>query len=531
LTGPVAPLEVELKLAVEPAALAAVGRHPAVRALAQARPRTARVISTYYDTPDRRLRDAGVALRMRRSGRTWLMTVKGRAGDEASLSVRPEYEWPVRRGEIDTMRLATTPWRSLFTKALAKGGLAPVFTTDFRRRSIAIAFEDGTRATLAVDDGRIDAIDRAVRERPPPSGQADLQRISEIEIEVAAGDPMRAVELARVLAADLPLRVEPRSKAARGYALADRVAARPVRALDPAMHDGLGARAAAAAVVSECLRQIEGNAPYLPDGTDPEWIHQMRIGVRRLRSSLSLNGRLHDAAAVEALKLETRWLLDALGPARDLDVFALETLPAARADLASLGSADTTTARLLTNLVPVVARRRRHAREQASEAVTSSRFLQLVLDARRLALASAIAADEDGQEARAFAIRRLDKRARGLARAGTKLASAGTDERHAVRIAAKKLRYATEFFAPLFPAKRTRAFRRALAALQQVLGEFNDAAVAPRVCAPIAGPAAPATAAIAAWSAARAAQMGPRIEVAWRDFERTPPFWKRTKHP
>jgi CHAD domain-containing protein len=96
-----------------------------------------------------------------------------------------------------------------------------------------------------------------------------------------------------------------------------------------------------------------------------------------------------------------------------------------------------------------------------------------------------------------------------------------------VRIAAKKLRYATEFFAPLYPRKRTRAYRRALADLQQVLGEFNDASVAPRVVAAVAGPAAPATAAMAAWAAARSVALEPAIVAAWRAFAKARPFWKR----
>ena len=98
---------------------------------------------------------------------------------------------------------------------------------------------------------------------------------------------------------------------------------------------------------------------------------------------------------------------------------------------------------------------------------------------------------------------------------------------HALRIAAKKLRYATEFFAPLFPGKRARAYRKALAALQDELGAFNDAAVAPRVAAALAGPTSAATVAIEAWAAGRAGASTRELERAWSAFERTAPFWKR----
>ena len=121
----------------------------------------------------------------------------------------------------------------------------------------------------------------------------------------------------------------------------------------------------------------------------------------------------------------------------------------------------------------------------------------------------------------------IDRRARRLAKAARRLANGGVDERHAIRIAAKKLRYATEFFATLFPARRARVYRKALAVLQDELGAFNDAAVAPRVAAALAGPTAAATVAIESWSAGRAGASGRGIAAAWSAFEAVAPFWKR----
>ena len=119
------PVEIELKLSIDPTAAAALRAHPALRALARGRARTASVVSTYYDTPDQRLKRAGVALRLRRDGRRWLMTVKGAPSTDAASGIvsRLEFEWPLARPQIDAMRLATTPWRAVFAKALRKGGL------------------------------------------------------------------------------------------------------------------------------------------------------------------------------------------------------------------------------------------------------------------------------------------------------------------------------------------------------------------------------------------------------------------------
>lgn len=524
-----APVEIELKLAIDPAAAVSLRAHPALRAVVGGRARTARVVSTYFDTPDQRLRREGVALRLRRDGRRWLMTVKGAPMPDAASGVvsRPEFEWPVPGPAIDTMRLATTPWRATFTKALRKGGFAPAFSTDFTRTSLPLAFPDGTTATLAIDLGRLDA----------PAGErraATWAGIAEIEIELREGDPGRLLDLASSLAADLPLATEPRSKAERGYALGDGTADAPSRAREIVHAHGSTASTAVAAVVAECVRQVDRNAIGFRAGAlrDPEWIHQMRIAVRRLRSCIGLAGGVLAPDAIERLRHETRWVLDSLGPARDLDVFALETLPAVEADLVRSAGDGSATAVALRSLTRRTSARRRAAHAAAVECVTSSRFTRFVLatyGASRPAPAPgdgtpAVAGAED---ARRYAARLIEQRSRRLEKAARHLADGGVEERHAIRIAAKKLRYATEFFATLFPSKRARVYRKALAVLQDELGAFNDAAVAPRVAAALAGPAAAATVAIESWSAGRAGASGESLGATWSAFEATAPFWKR----
>lgn len=526
-----APVEIELKLAIDPAAVASLRAHPALRAVVGGRARTARVVSTYFDTPDQRLRREGVALRLRRDGRRWLMTVKGAPMPDAASGVvsRPEFEWPVPGPAIDTMRLATTPWRATFTKALRKGGFAPAFSTDFTRTSLPLAFPDGTTATLAIDLGRLDA---PARERRA----ATWAGIAEIEIELREGDPARLLDLASSLAADLPLATEPRSKAERGYALGDGTADAPSRAREIVHAHGSTASTAVAAVVAECVRQVDRNAIGFRAGAlrDPEWIHQMRIAVRRLRSCIGLAGGVLAPDAIERLRHETRWVLDSLGPARDLDVFALETLPAVEADLVRSAGDGSATAVALRSLTRRTSARRRAAHAAAVECVTSPRFTRFVLatyGASRPAPAPgdgtpAVAGAED---ARRYAARLIEQRARRLEKAARHLADGGVEERHAIRIAAKKLRYATEFFAPLYSPRRARAYRRALAVLQEELGAWNDAAVAAGLAASLTGPVSPAAAAFAGWAAARSAERTRTLAGAWDDFAKARPFWTKSR--
>ncbi len=221
-------------------------------------------------------------------------------------------------GRLDPLRFATTPYRRTLGKA-ERRGLEPQFTTQVMRTTIPLAFADSTMALLCIDIGEV---------RAEVDGKSLAAPIHEIELELEAGDKARLYELASALAADIPLSLEPRSKAERGYALRNPPQVEPVRAGDVAIPGDASAAEAFAAIIGECLAQIEGNARGVIHGEDPEWIHQMRIGVRRLRACLSLARRMMATARIEPLRVELRWLAHALGPARDSDVFTLETLPA-----------------------------------------------------------------------------------------------------------------------------------------------------------------------------------------------------------
>ena len=97
-----------------------------------------------------------------------------------------------------------------------------------------------------------------------------------------------------------------------------------------------------------------------------------------------------------------------------------------------------------------------------------------------------------------------------------------------MRIAAKRLRYIAEFFAPLFPRKRAKAYLKALTAVQDVLGRLNDAATALRVADESGAARDAATGAVRGWVAAQAAALEPDIEAAWRRFAHAKSFWNRS---
>ncbi len=519
------PIETELKLVIDPIAAATLARHPALKALKRGRARSSHLVATYFDTLDCALAAAGIALRLRRDRNRVVQTVKGpaRADSTVGMASRPEYEWPVAGHHLDPLRFATTPFRRALGRAEQRG-LTARFITDYVRTSIPLTFPDSSMATLCIDLGFVRSAD---------GGPVIQQPIHEIEIELEVGDPLRLFELAQALALDVPLKLERSSKAERGYRLRQPVVSAPLHASDAVLHPKITASEAFTAIIRACLDQIEGNAAGLGHDDDPEWIHQMRIGVRRLRACLSLGRAAFPATRLEPLRVELRWLAQALGPARDLDVFTTSTLPAFKTALAR-GSGAGPLDKALRSLVARARRQRTVARAAARAAVASPRFVRLMLAAGALAASpladateAAPAFDRLTGTARNFARPLLKRRHRELLALGLDLAHAQPAARHAARLAAKKLRYAAEFFAPLFSRKRARNYRRALATLQEELGLWNDAAVAAGLAAELAGPESAVAAAFSGAAAAAGAARELALTQAWDAFSGTATFWSR----
>ncbi|HCA26441.1 MAG TPA: hypothetical protein DEP05_02145 [Betaproteobacteria bacterium] len=274
-----------------------------------------------------------------------------------------------------------------------------------------------------------------------------------------------------------------------------------------------------------CLAQLTANRDGVLYGEDSESVHQMRVAIRRLRSALNVFATVVPKPLSATLAAKLGALGGCLGEARDWDVFVADALPA-----------DDLAAGAFAELHQHALARRDQARAAARAMVNSAHYRALTAALRawfgragwrgKMTAAQAAALD---RAVVPFARRQLDRRCRRLRRQGRHLAALPPAERHAARIAAKKLRYATEFFLPLFPAKPARRYVKALAALQDVLGALNDCATARRLLAEL--PAAPGTRAAAAALAAtdaRETRALARLDSLWRRFTRHRAFWRRT---
>lgn len=481
-TGP--EREVELKLELAPADWKRLSRH-AVLKEAQAGPaKNKRMEATYFDTPDQRLRAKGVSLRVRRIGKARIQTAKAADGPAAGLFDRAEYEATVAGDAPDLAQLDATPLAPLFAKRKIREGLAPAFAVSTRRRILPVA-RDGFAAEMAVDEGVVTAGERT-------------EPFCEIELELTSGAPGALFRFARAIAEAVPARLGFRTKSERGYALAAGEGPQVVKKIEVALDPAMPAGAAFQAIARACLAQLVANEAALRDLRAPGAVHQSRVALRRLRAAMTLFKRVVEDDRRRAVSAELKWMANALGAARDLDVYVatvIEPLRAAHPDDADLA-----------RVAEAFAARREAAYAAALEASTGERYRLMLIDtAAWIEAGDWLVAERPLRDApvEGFAARLLKKRAKRIRKEGAGIATLEPEARHELRIEVKKLRYAVEFFESAFTrpraddegAKRARkagkrhaAILGALEALQEDLGALNDIAVGETMAARFVDP-------------------------------------------
>lgn len=230
-------------------------------------------------------------------------------------------------------------------------------------------------------------------------------------------------------------------------------------------------RAALFALSGDITAQWLGNEGGVLDRDDPEFVHQMRVALRRLRTLMRFFPLFADRQWRDTLGVDLRWLAALLGTVRDWDVFSTESLPALIA--ADGGGAD------WNGTLDAARAQSMAARVELRHALHSARYARLTLGWLEwlsvLALPPAEAGD--APSLRRHATKRV-RRLFGHLYASPSLTSLDTAARHQVRIDAKRLRYALEFFASLASRRTRNETIKTLARVQSVLGESNDTMVA-----------------------------------------------------
>ena len=434
--------EVELKLAVTEEAAAAIE----ASGLLPGEARRVRQSSIYFDTADHALARAGSALRIRKSGRKRVQTIKSAGASTAGLFARSEWE---RTVEDDRPILdANTPLLAILNGDV--DAIAPIFEVEIARRIWTIVAE-GATIEMVLDRGHVAVGDRR-------------SSICEIELELKSGGSAALFAFARQLDAVAPVRLGVLTKAERGYRLAG-PAVTMFKAEAVLLTADMTAAQTFAIIAQSCVRQFRLNETlYLAEGGAAA-LHQARVALRRLRSAFSIFRPIIGVSGA-ALTADLRWLASELGEARNLDVLLARIRPGPLHDRVALA--------------------RDAAHRRVAQVLALPRTRQLMLDlaewAARGGWSGSPEAANDDVEVGAFAIAALDRCYRCAKKRGHHLAQADDAHRHEARKAAKKLRYAAEFFASLFTGKRELArydrLITCLEALQDQLGALNDLATA-----------------------------------------------------
>lgn len=436
--------EIELKLETDSAGIAAL--------LAAGPPETgtheAALKATYFDTPDHGLRRAHLSLRIRCEGKNLVQTLKHSTGASAGLFARGEWEQPV--AGMTPVIVPDTPLAQLLERTGAE--LTPTFEVEVQRFTALIDFKSA-QIELAFDRGEVRAAGRCAP-------------IREVELELLGGSAAALFALARQLDAQVPLRIGVLTKSERGYRLLGPAEtcskAEPVR-----LHVDDSAEHAFLAVAASCIRQYRLNEAMLLQRIAPGPVHQARIALRRLRTTMTLFKPLVGGTRSAALSRRLGALAMQLGEVRDLDVLSAKAAPSKLRDR--------------------FAAARRDASARLERALAGREPRRLMLDLAEWLALGDWRSDPDRAEERAMPLRdfaqpALDRLRRKVRSHGHRLRSLPAEQRHRLRKDGKKLRYAVDILGGLYargkPGKRRRHFAKALATLQESLGGLNDQAAA-----------------------------------------------------
>ena len=482
-------LEQELKLHVPGAACSGVERELARGVLTRTRLR-----ALYFDTPTRALARAKISLRLRLEGRRWVQTLKMPGQDSLSRTELNQ----IRPGPVlDLSVYAGLPAGEVLT-ALNES-LDVCYETNVIRLSRILRDKAG-RVEVAYDKGVIRA------------GALELP-ICEIEFELLAGPLETIFTLGKRWQQKFALLLDARSKAERGDRLAQldktltaldalsadeseakRITAiasfwapHPVSAITLDPKDN--AQQALRAVSAECLDQIIRNSAIIA-GVDTEdryadarseHVHQLRVGIRRLRSAWSFFNGLAELPALDK-RIEIKSYFAQLGGARDDDVLRELVLPMLRkagqpplvldqaveetdaaATVRSVGYQSWLLDMLASVVLPFTPQ---------SAAITDA-GLQPSSDMPAPALEQTLV-----QTLAQTLSKRLKKWDRNVVAEGTNLPVLDMEARHELRKRGKKLRYALQFCESILPQRRLGVYKKSLARVQNILGEINDLIVA-----------------------------------------------------
>jgi len=504
--------ELALKLELTREELQRVRVHPALGSLGVGEPVRRTLRSIYFDTPDYRLRTLGVAFRLRSEGERWLQTIETDWSDTRAGSDGVAGDGSLERPEPNLDLIPSRRVRRRIAKAIARSVLEPIFETVVERTTRQLHAGEGD-LELALEEGVVRA------------GSVESS-LCQAELELKSGRPECLLHTAAQLFATAPVRLANGNPADRGYSLAlGRKAngqAIPQRAELPHLEADHTCSHALGLLVQSAAAQIAANRTAVLETEDPDAAHQLRIGLRRLRSALLAFRPLSDTTVARELERHARALARSVGELRDADVLIEEIY----APVAGTLRHDPGLAELREALLAHRVRMRDRVRSELCGQQWSVLQLYLALWPRTIE-----GGDELSVPVAKFARLALKKRWRKVADSGERLDDLDVVERHAMRKALKTLRYTAEFFVGLYPAPATRRFIKEIRGLQEEFGYLNDVVAAERlttICRerfPDNCEAQRAAGFVLGWHNAHAVHAWKDAHKGWRKLNALPRFW------
>ncbi|MEM7190358.1 MAG: CYTH and CHAD domain-containing protein [Pseudomonadota bacterium] len=514
--------EIELKLSLDPAQVRRLRSSPTLRQMATGPTRSQVLHSYYFDTPDNALHRAGIALRLRKAGRRWIQTIKKSTGEIGSgLSTPLEFEFEVTGRKLALGRIGDHDLREEVI-GLSRAGLDVVAETRFRRAARDLHPAKGVEIELAIDTGEL-------------IGGGRTLDFVEAEFELKFGAPSDLYETAAQLIRTGPVRYAAAAKSQRARALIDQdvLPGEPLRKARPVkLTRDMTVEAAAIAIFREGIGHALPNLARMIDHDDISGPHQLRVGLRRLRSAFSAFRNALGREQLQPWAYQARDIAAVAGEVRDLDVMAYEIV----APMAQRYPDEPGFAALKSALIT----RRQEVSKNAAPLLTGPDVTAFAFGLPGMVEARAwLDPSDHGQTARLaqtvvpYARKAIAKRWKAIVRYGDRIEELTIDERHEMRKEVKKLRYVADAFHSLFDADTFAGFNRRVKRLQSAFGALNDSAVAELMLsapdAPGAGDPAMARAAgrIIGHFLAEADRQWPEAIKNWADLRVGPLPWRK----
>ncbi len=455
--------ETELKLSLTKKALDRFRRRSSLPKHTVGKPQTRKLTSVYFDTPDLKLYKSGISLRVRQNGKKRLLTVKTGGRIKNGLSKRREFEREVKKKKPNLNQIKDKALRQQLAKLIKGNPLKPVFETIIWRTIRTINMPGNGVVELALDHGEI------------KSGNKRCS-IQEVEIEQKSGSPKALLNAAKTFFSDDPIIVSKQSKAEQGYSLYlgneddALIPVQPVKGGVPELSTSMSVEQALCEVGQQACEQILSNWQSVLTTQNPEGAHQMRIGLRRLRTALKVFKPAVRKSHTNLIRTQARDLARIVGRLRDADVLLLDIYTRAEKDLFK-DDGEAGLAKLLKSNI----KRQRH---DVQAELQDSRWTEFKLDCIMFDTAVANAGKKNRKSDTHYLVElarnSLEQCWNAVARSGQRIDKLSITERHDMRKDLKALRYATEYFHLFYNSDESNQFLKLLKQLQEVFGYLND---------------------------------------------------------